>query len=627
MSQHNVHLFNWNVRGLNAQAKQDVVKAFVHKVGASIVCLQETKLATVTDRNILSILGQNFVQSYAFLPASGTRGGIILACNANLFSLSEAVQGQFSLSATITMFEEGLQWSITVVYSPQLEADKIAFLAEIEAMSSFMKPAWLLIGDFNLIYKVSDKNNDRLNRRMMQRFKGLIDKIEVKELHLPGRRFTWAGAGQNPTQTKIDRAFVIPDWDIMFSNASLQPLSSSTSDHAALFLIGNEMRGKPPNSRFEAFWLKIPGFLEVVEDSWNRPLLAANPLAILYIKLKRLARDLKRWNRQNVGDIKLQLAVANEVVFQLDVAQETRPLSDDECVLRSNLKARILGLAVLNKIQIRQRSRLTWLKEGDVNSKFFHIKENSRRRKNFIQTLQTQNGIAVSAQEKADTLFRFFSDRLGTPSQRQSCLNWATLNFPSFDLDDQEDDITEEELKHPVFSVPSEKAPGPDGYIGAFFKHAWEIIKEDLLLAAKSFMALNTNQLKKLNTAYICLLPKKRRSGWTKLLANRLAPRLNELVSQNQSAFVRKRAIHDNFLFVQNLVHILHRNHKEALFLKVHITKAFDTVGWPYLLEVLQRYGFGTRWRNWVSNLLATSSSQILLNGSPGASLPHARGL
>ncbi|MFW8298217.1 hypothetical protein, partial [Klebsiella pneumoniae] len=71
-----------------------------------------------------------------------------------------------------------------------------------------------------------------LNRRMMQRFKGLIDKIEVKELHLPGRRFTWAGAGQNPTQTKIDRAFVIPDWDIMFSNASLQPLSSSTSDRS-----------------------------------------------------------------------------------------------------------------------------------------------------------------------------------------------------------------------------------------------------------------------------------------------------------------------------------------------------------------------------------------------------------
>lgn len=211
MSRDNVHLFNWNVRGLNAQAKQDAVKAFVYQTGASIVCLQETKLAVVTDRSISSTLGQNFVQSFAFLSASGTRGGIILACNSNFFSMSEIKQGQYSLTATITMLEEALQWSITVVYGPQLEADKIAFLTELESLSPSMKPAWLLIGDFNLIYKAADKNNDRLNRRMMQRFKGLIDKIEVKELYLPGRRYTWAGDGQNPTQTKLDRAFASPE--------------------------------------------------------------------------------------------------------------------------------------------------------------------------------------------------------------------------------------------------------------------------------------------------------------------------------------------------------------------------------------------------------------------------------
>lgn len=183
----------------------------------------------------------------------------------------------------------------------------------------------------------------------------------------------------------------------MFSNASLQPLSSSTSDHAALFLIGNEWKDKAPSFRFEAFWFKIPGFLEIVQDSWLRPILATNPFAILHIKLKRLARDLKRWSQQNDGDIKLQLAVANEVVFQLDVAQETRNLTADERIFRYDLEAKILGLAVLNKIQIRQQSRLTWLTEGDVNSKFFHIKANSHRRKNYIQTLQSPNGLAVSA--------------------------------------------------------------------------------------------------------------------------------------------------------------------------------------------------------------------------------------
>ncbi len=174
--------------------------------------------------------------------------------------------------------------------------------------------------------------------------------------------------------------------------------------------------------------------------------------------------------------------------------------------------------------------------------------------------------------------------------------------------------------------MPPEKAPGPDGFIGAFFKSAWEIIKEDLLSAVRSFFDLNTLRLKELNSAFICLLPKKEDALGaehyrpislihsfskiiSKILANRLAPRLCELVSPNQSAFVRKRAIHDNFVFVKNMVQYLHRTKKTSLFIKIDIAKAFHTVCCPYLLELLRQFGFGTRWLNWISNLLATSSS------------------
>lgn len=400
MSQDNVYLFNWNVRGLNVKAKQDFVKVCIQQHSATIVCLQETKLAVVSDQIILNTLGQRFARQVAVLPAEGTRGGVILACDDNFFSISDVHLGRFSVSATITMREEAQQWSIIVVYGLQLETEKIAFLAELEGLQSLMKPAWLIIGDFNLIYKASDKNNDRLNRRMMQRFRGLIDKIQIKELNLPGRRFTWVGDGSNPTQTKIDRAFATTDWDSLFANSCLYPLSSACSDHAPIFLVGNEQRKNFPNFRFESFWLRIPGFLEEVQSSWQKPILATNSLVILRLKLRRLARDLRRWSRSQVGDIKLQLAIASEVILRLEIAQETRLLSDGERHLLSNPKSRFLGLSVLNKIQIRQRSRLTWLKEGDVNSKFFHIKANSRRRKNYIHSLQTPSGIAISSRQR-----------------------------------------------------------------------------------------------------------------------------------------------------------------------------------------------------------------------------------
>ena len=82
---------------------------------------------------------------------------------------------------------------------------------------------------------------------------------------------------------------------------------------------------------------------------------------------------------------------------------------------------------------------------------------------------------------------------------------------------------------------------------------------------------------------------------FSKLLANRLAPHLDGLVSKCQSAFIRKRCIQDNFLYVQNIVRQFHKTKTPALFLKLDIAKAFDTVRWDYPLEVLYAMRFGAR--------------------------------
>ena len=71
------------------------------------------------------------------------------------------------------------------------------------------------------------------------------------------------------------------------------------------------------------------------------------------------------------------------------------------------------------------------------------------------------------------------------------------------------------------------------------------------------------------------------------VLANRLAPGLNSLVSNCHSAFIKKRSIHDNFLYVQGAVQRLHKQNILALFMKLDIHNVFDTVHWGYLLEIL----------------------------------------
>jgi hypothetical protein len=62
-------------------------------------------------------------------------------------------------------------------------------------------------------------------------------------------------------------------------------------------------------------------------------------------------------------------------------------------------------------------------------------------------------------------------------------------------------------------------------------------------------------------------------------------------------------------------------------FVKLNIAKAFDSVRWKYLLEVMERVGFGQRWRDIMALLWSTTTSRILLNGALGRPIKHGRGL
>ncbi|CAO2201417.1 unnamed protein product, partial [Urochloa humidicola] len=181
-------------------------------------------------------------------------------------------------------------------------------------------------------------------------------------------------------------------------------------------------------------------------------------------------------------------------------------------------------------------------------------------------------------------------------------------------------------------------------FTGRFYKTCWPIIKEDLMAAVQAIWGKNFRNLWMLNSAYITLIPKREEADQvkdfrpislvhsfaklvTKILANRLAGRLNEMVSPSQSAFIKGRFIQDNFMLVQQTVKFLHSQKQPRILLKLDITKAFDSVSWPFLLEVLAQMGFGPRWRDLLSGLLVTSSTQVLLNGSPGEVIQHRRGL
>lgn len=79
----------------------------------------------------------------------------------------------------------------------------------------------------------------------------------------------------------------------------------------------------------------------------------------------------------------------------------------------------------------------------------------------------------------------------------------------------------------------------------------------------------------------------------SKILALRLAPKLNDLVDTNQNAFIRNRTIQDNFKYIQRAAVLIRKRKVPMLLLKLDISKAFDTLSWPFLLDILSARRFG----------------------------------
>lgn len=170
MIEQHTTIFNWNMRGLNNSARRKVVRDMVHEYRATIVTLQETKLQDIDRQAVLETLGERFADNYVFLPAEGTRGGILVAADDTHFRILSSELGAHCVTAKISYMDGNVEWCLTAVYGPQEDNEKLLFLNELRMMQQSAIGKWLMIGDFNMILHARDKSNANLNRRLMGAF-------------------------------------------------------------------------------------------------------------------------------------------------------------------------------------------------------------------------------------------------------------------------------------------------------------------------------------------------------------------------------------------------------------------------------------------------------------------------
>lgn len=192
--------------------------------------------------------------------------------------------------------------------------------------------------------------------------------------------------------------------------------------------------------------------------------------------------------------------------------------------------------------------------------------------------------------------------------------------------------------------MPVNKAPGPDGFTVEFYKAAWPVIGSDLTVAVQSFFLYGFLP-KGINATILSLAPKQANAQQmkdfrpiaccnllykviSKIIANRLKTILPAAIEQNQCAFIKDRLLLENVLLATELVKDYHRPAiTSRCAIKFDISKAFDTVKWSFIVDILRAMGLPDQFIHWVYVCISTASFSVSVNGDLEGFFFSSRGI
>jgi endonuclease/exonuclease/phosphatase family metal-dependent hydrolase len=166
------------------------------------------------------------------------------------------------------------------VYGAAHDSFKADFLSKLVHFCESEPLPLLLGGDFNILRKREEKNKDNFNPRWPFLFNAIIESLDLREIDLSGRQYTWASRRENPTYEKLDRVLASIEWEQRFPMVTVCALTRAGSDHTPLLIdsghhshIGNRARFS-----FELSWLMKEGFYEMVDAEWNAYSVGETPI-------------------------------------------------------------------------------------------------------------------------------------------------------------------------------------------------------------------------------------------------------------------------------------------------------------------------------------------------------------
>ena len=211
-------------------------------------------------------------------------------------------------------------------------------------------------------------------------------------------------------------------------------------------------------------------FNSKVIEWWDNYTVNSSSSFILHEKLQVIKKKTKLWAAEHIPKAKTELQDLRKRLMEIDCS-----INNDEEDFREKLsiKTKISDICKQEDESWKQKSRIRWAKQGDVNSKLFHITASLNRNRNKITKLKVDN-VSISKKHEIEMAVcqhykAFFSNAecINVKTYYLEELNCNRLSY--LDSANMIRPFSFEEIDQVVLSVKGGKAPGPDGFNMDFF--------------------------------------------------------------------------------------------------------------------------------------------------------------
>ena len=323
------------------------------------------------------------------------------------------------------------------------------------------------------------------NLAQMATFREALADCFLQDLGYHGAAFMWSNRRLSGelVWVRLDRCVANADWVSLFPNSRVNHVVVAVSDHMGLLVALDPIQ--VPNIcrrkhwfHFEHMWVREAGCEDAIREGWSVQV-SGSPMYSVTQKIKNCRVSLLHWCKTQVRVNPRLIAAKKGRLEQL----ENLPMDEYRSSEVNELRHEVNVLTEKEEIFWRQRSRVSWLQEGDRNTKFYHACASQRKRGNQINGLRDENDVLQTDQLVISNIVVEYFHQLFN-SSRPDCIQEVVSQVDSIVTPDMNVSLLHqfsgEEIRRALFQMSPSKAPGPDGMIALFFQKYWHIVGDDV---------------------------------------------------------------------------------------------------------------------------------------------------